>query len=184
MVVRRGLKYISKFMKSILYIIEASKLVLGEIKYLVFFLVFWGILFVIMFSIPLYSIPGNDLKLQMTIFTPRDYVLLGLLSFLSSLVVTMQVNIFRKKLPSPRSNAALGGAGVFSGVFSSIFASATCAMCIGSLFSFLGFGGVFFLVENRWYILSGAIMLLLVSLYFASRRFVEGCQSCIIQESV
>lgn len=166
------------------YIFEASKLVLKEGKYLVFFLVFSGILFAVMFSIPLYSIPGNDLKLQIVLFKPRDYVLLGALSLLSSLVVTIQVNIFRQKLSSSKSNAALGGVGVFSGVLSSIFASATCALCLGSLFSFLGFGGVLFLVENRWYILSAATVLLLISLYFASKRLIDGCQSCIIEERV
>lgn len=166
---------------TVTYIIEASKITLGDRKLLAVFIILWGAFFAFMFSIPLNAIPGNDLRLQISIFKQRDYALLGTLSFLSSLVIVIQWNIFRSKFSSARNmgNAALGGIGVSSGIFSSIFASATCAMCLGALFSFFGFGTVLFMVENRWYILLGATLLLLTSLYFASRRLVEGCRSCI-----
>lgn len=162
------------------YILEASKMTLTNKKLLTVFLVLWTLLFATMFSIPLNVIPGNDIKFQAAIFTGRDYALLSMLSFLSSLVITMQINIFKNKFMTSKNvgNTAVGGLGVFSGIFSSIFASATCAMCVGSLFGFLGFGTVLFLVENRWSILTGAIILLFISLYLASRRLVEGCQSC------
>lgn len=171
-------------MKSIVtYIIEASKITLSDRKLFAAFIILWGAFFALMFSIPLYTIPGNDFRLQMSIFKQKDYALLGILSLLSSLVMVIQWNIFRNKFNSTRNmgNAALGGLGIFSGIFSSIFASATCAMCLGALFSFLGFGTVFFMIENRWYILMGAILLLLLSLYFASRRLVGGCKLCMVK---
>jgi hypothetical protein len=170
-------------MKNIVtYIIEASKITLSNRKLFIAFIILWGAFFALMFSIPLYTIPGNDLRLQMSIFKQRDYALLGILSFLSSLIMIIQCNIFRNKFNSTRNmgNAALGGLVIFSEDFSSIFATVTCAMCLGALFSFLGFGTVFFMIENRWYILIGAILLLLLSLYFASRRLVEGCRSCMV----
>lgn len=166
------------------HVLEASKMTLTNNKLLIVFLVLWALLFATMFSIPLNVIPGNDIKFQAAIFNGRDYALLGVLSLLSSLVITMQINIFRNKLMTSRGvgNTTVGGLGVFSGIFSSIFASATCAMCLGSLFGFLGFGTVLFLVENRWSILAGAIILLFISLYLASRRLIEGCRSCVAIE--
>ena len=171
-------------MKFTFYIFEASRLTFHEKKLFATFILLWAFLFVAMFSIPLNLIPGNDLQFQMSIFKTKDYILLAVLSFLSSLVIAIQINIFRNNLNSSQNiaHATLGGVGVFSGIFSSIFASATCAMCLGALFSFLGFGTVFFFVQNRWYILVGAILLLLISLYLASRRLVMGCQECMVQE--
>jgi len=164
-------------------ILEASAVTLSDRKLFIAFLALCIIFFIGMFSIPLYSIPGNDLKLQMTIFKAQDYALLAVLSLLSSLTIVIQANIFLQKfvVPYRNGNAVLGGVGVLSGVFSSIFASATCAMCVGSLFGFLGFGSILFLVQNRWYILIGASLLLIISLYLASRRLVEGCKLCVVK---
>jgi len=165
-------------------IYSASRVTLGDMRMLGVFVFVWFALFAFMFSIPLKAIPGNSLRLQAELFKLQDYVILIGLSGLSALSLAIQVNVFRMKYASITRDAgsmAVGGMGIASGIVSSLFASATCASCMGALFGFLGFNTLLILIDNRWYILSGAFLLLGVSLYLASRRFNRGCELCIIK---
>lgn len=155
-------------------------------KYAVLCAVLSAVFFGAMFSIPVAYTPGNSAAFQAKLYAPGEYVLLGALSFLSGLVLTMQWRIFsengarERKLGRAAGEAALGGFGVLSGVISSLFATASCGLCVGAIFSFLGFGSVLFLVEHRWYILALAFLLLLASLHFSSKRLIAGCDSCSV----
>ncbi len=167
-------------MNPLLEIYKAGKKILSNKKYLTSFIALASLLFIFMFLIPVYAIPANTVKFQSVLYGSKDYLLLSTLAILSSLALVMQVGaIFQDR----KSHGAtiLSGAGIFSGIFSSIFASATCGMCVGALFSFLGFGTVLFLIESRWYILAGAFALLLASLYMSSRKYNRGCEVCIIK---
>lgn len=164
-------------------IIKAIKNIFLEKRSIVLFPAIAVGMFILMFLIPVYSIPGNTVKFQSVLFQPKDYALLTTLSVLSALVLTIQINLIIQKNKINRGASVLNGVGIFFGIFSSIFASATCGMCVAALFSFLGFGTVLFLINSRWYILLISAGLLLLSLYFSSRRYNRGCELCIIKES-
>lgn len=138
-------------------------------------------LFAGMFIIPVVLIPGNSVSLHADLLQPADYVVLAGLSLASSLLVIIQINIFQKtRRKQIHGDTAVGGIGVLVGLFSSLFASATCALCVGALFSFLGFGTVLFFAQHRWYIIVFAGLLLFISLYFSSRRLNTGCSTCSV----
>jgi len=110
--------------------------------------------------------------------------MLGILSILVSLFLAMQIFILRNALSAKDKITSLGTSGVGGSVavVGSVFATAACSSCLFALFGFLGFNTLFFLIERQWYIVGGAIILLLVSLYFASKKINGICESCRIDE--
>jgi len=147
---------------------------------MIVFIALIPIVFFVFILIPVSAIPGNDFAFQLSIFTPKDFALLTVLAPLISLVVTMQIFIFRrnKDIKENLKSASVGAAGSYSGVIATVFATASCSSCVAVLFGFLGTGAVFFAVENRRLFVLLAISLLLVSLYFAARKINKVCYSC------
>lgn len=143
--------------------------------YLLFALLLSLSFFFLFIYIPVRNIPGNDFAFQLSILTPTDFLLLIALSLLTTLSLIMNLYLFlqRRKKQIGIALFSQGGVGIFSGTIASIFGTATCAACVGSLFGFLGVGGVFFLLEYRTPITILAIILLLISLYFTAQK-VEG----------
>jgi hypothetical protein len=146
---------------------------------------FFGIalvLFTLMFSIPMSVIPGNDFAIQARILGLRDYALFFALATLISLIATVEIYLFIQNRSVNRrrilGNVAVGGAGFFLGIFSSVLGAATCAYCVSALLSFLGFGTVFFFIENRVLFTLSSIVLLLLSLYFLTKRLAAECPEC------
>lgn len=144
------------------------------------FIALWVILFVFMFSIPVINIPGNSILFQAQLFRGDEYAILILLSLFSAFSLVLQWVAFRISKKGAGQEAFLGGTGVLSGVISSLFASASCATCIGALFSFLGFNTILFLAIHRWYILVFALLLLFLSIILATRKIVRGCEVCVV----
>ncbi len=142
----------------------------------------WVILFGVMFYIPVKVVPGNSSSFQAVIFGFKDYLFLGIASFLSSLIVIMQVKILKqvKSVRTMAGNTVLGSTGLFSGITSSVFGTATCSLCVGALFGFLGANSVIFLVNNKIYVVLGSIALLLMSLLFSSKKLNNSCDACRI----
>ncbi|TSC68310.1 MAG: hypothetical protein G01um101466_494 [Parcubacteria group bacterium Gr01-1014_66] len=132
-------------------------------------------LFVLM---PVWTVSGNTLAYQLKIFTPRDYAVLVLLSGLSALFITMQVFVMklRKKV------AGLGGTvgGGLGALFAGIMGTAFCASCLAPLFAFfgIGFGGVVFVLNYRWYFVVGITLLMLTAIYLTTRKINKVCTSC------
>ncbi|MEK7643634.1 MAG: hypothetical protein AAB372_04280 [Patescibacteria group bacterium] len=160
---------------------DAVQVTLKETQFKILLITFWVLFFVLMFFLPVDLVPGNDVQFQASLLSLADYLTMILIAGVAALSVAVQMKIFVLKIGSYRTRAkdvALGGAGVMAGVISSLFASATCALCVGALFSFLGFGVAVFLVQYRWYIVTGALFMLLSSLYLASRRLMKGCEEC------
>lgn len=151
-------------------------------KMLVLFIVLWMLFFAFMFLIPVMAVPGNYVLLQAKIYKLQDYVLLATLACMSALVFVIQISIYRQSINNHihAGDAAFGGAGIFAGVAASIFATASCALCVGAVFSFLGFSTLLFLVESRWYIIASSLALLLISLYLSARRLNKGCEVCLV----
>lgn len=158
----------------------AIKTVLTAKSYLLIFIVLLPIIFSVFILVPASVIPGNDFAFQLSIFTPKDYVLLTLLAPLISLVLTMQIFIFRrnKDIKENLKSVGVGAAGGYSGIIATVFATASCSSCVAVLFGFLGTGAVFFAVENRWLFVTLAIGLMLVSLYFSAKKINKVCDFC------
>lgn len=173
----------------VFYFVSASKLVFNDKRYLLGLLVAAFAMFWLLLYIPIRTIPGNDLAFQISILTPKDWFLFTVLPVLTSLSIVMNIYILKNEQSSSsnkasaRDGAAMvgqGGTGFFSGIIASVFGTATCASCVASIFGFLGVGGVFFLLQYRTYITTAAIILLLISLYFTSKRVLNACESCRI----
>lgn len=161
-------------------ILSATKAVLTAKNYLIIFLVLLPVVFLVFILIPVVAIPGNDFAFQLSIFTVKDYVLLSVLAPLVSLIITMQIFVFRRNrnIRENLKSAGLGAAGSYSGVIATVFATASCSSCVAVLLGFLGTGVVFFAVENRWLFVSLAIGLMLASLYFSAKKINKVCTSC------
>ncbi len=165
------------------YLLSASKLVFSDKRYLLGFLVVAFAMFWLLLYIPVRAIPGNDLAFQLSILTPRDWFLFTALPILTALSIIMNIYILKiKRSAQDRvSMAGQGGTGFLSGVIASVFGTATCASCVASFFGFLGVGGVLFLLQYRTFITVGAIILMLISLYFTSKRVLNACEECRIR---
>jgi len=158
----------------------AIKTVLQERISLFIFVIVTIVFFGLFISIPVTTIPGNTIVFQLSIFTARDYVLMVFLAILSGLNFAMQVFSWRQRR-SARSQAVVQGAATgLLGVFGAVVGTAACASCLASLFTLvgLGAGSVFFVLQNRIYVLVGAIIAMIVALYCAARNVNTVCVSC------
>jgi len=165
-------------------IINAVKTVLAKETYLITLLIFIPAIFILFVLVQVWTIPGNSLSLQLSIFKTRDYILTTILSSLVSLFLVMQAFIFRNAYDTKTKLATVGGGGVggYVGMATAVLGTATCASCLIALFGFLGFGSIVFLLKNQWHVVSAAIILLLVSIYFSSRKVNGVCESCRIDK--
>ncbi len=158
-------------------IITAIRMVLSDTKYLLTFILFIGFFIWFFLYIPVRNIPGNDFAFQLSIMSPRDFILLITLSTLTALSIVMNGYILKRQftLRSSVGMVGQGGVGSLAGVIGSIFGTASCASCAVSLFGFLGVGSVFFLLQYREVITVAAILLLIFSLYFSSKSVLGIC---------
>ncbi len=149
-------------------------------KYIFLLPLLTGFLFITLILIPVITTPGNDLAFQWSIMGKAERWLLAVLSFLTALTLIMHIFMFSQKRSRRVAYSMVGqtGAGVVSGVIASLFGAASCAACLGTIFSLLGFGSVLFLLEYRLVITVGAILILIISLYFNSKKVLGYCESC------
>ena len=162
-------------MDKLLQIFRAANSVLSSKRYLFLFTffsvaVFWGLLLA----------PGQitSSNIESQGFTNGDYVVLGTIAIIASLIIVMQIFSFRLTGKAGAGQSALSGAGFFSALTSAIFSSATCGLCVSALFGFLGTGTIIFLVDNQTYVILGSFGLLLFSLYFSSKKVNNDCDTC------
>ena len=157
------------------HIINASKQVLSRRNYLILFIALIFIILAVFISIPVFLIPANSLLFQLTVFTTKDYILLTILSVLTSLIIVMQIFSYKQATLYSSGRTAIGGG---SAIVAALFGTASCSACLAAVFGFLGIGTVFFLVEYQWFIVGIAILIMLVSLYFTSLKLNGVCNSC------
>lgn len=164
-------------------IITATKVILLRKIYLLTVLILVPLVFMLFVLLPIWTIPGNNLEFQLKIFTANHYILMIMLSILVSLFVVMQAFIFRNVLSARSKLASVGsgGLGGYVGVFAAVLGTATCASCLVALFGFLGIGSIIFLLNNQLYVVSMAIILLLISLYFSARKVNGVCKRCKLE---
>jgi hypothetical protein len=147
-------------------------------NYISFFLVSFFVFFALFVLIPAWTVPGNTLATQLDIFTTRDYVVLVLLSSLSSLFITMQMYVMRLKRKIEGAGAATAGG--LGALFAGIAGTAFCASCLAPLFAIfgIGFGSVIFVLEYRFYFVAGITLLMLIAIYLTARKINKVCTSC------
>lgn len=153
---------------------ESFKDINSRLIFIAIFLTFF-LLFVL---IPVLVVPGNTVETQASIFTIRDYSVLALLSFLTSLFITMQLYVIQqKKKASGVSTATAGGLGA---LFAGFIGTAGCAGCLAPLFAAfgIGFGGVVFVLEYRLFFIIGMTLIMLFSIYLTARKISNVCVSC------
>ena len=166
-------------MKLLTQVVTASKTLLGVPTYRRLLIPLAVAVFAFFAAIPTIAIPDNTLALQLSLYTLQNYLTLGVLAVLATLLLLMNVYAYRRAKARDRLGVvARGGVGGALGTLASVFGAASCPMCVASLFSFLGFGAVGFLARNQWWVFLAAIALLSVSLYFASRKVNGTCRAC------
>ncbi len=165
-------------------ILIANKTVFSKKIYLLGFLALIPLVFLFFVYIPVKTIPGNNLNFQLSIFTTRDYVLTIVFSILLSLFLVMQIFVIRNALDrkSMLTSITTGGVGGYVAAVGAIFGTAACASCLFAILGFLGASTVFTLLQYQWYVVSGAILMLLVSIYFLSKKVNGICESCRIDK--
>lgn len=147
-------------------------------NYIFLFLALFFSFFALFVLIPVWTVLGNTLSTQLDIFTARDYAVLVLLSSLSSLFISMQGYVMRQKSKmGSMSTATAGGLGA---LFAGIAGTAFCASCLAPLFAIfgIGFGGVVFVLEYRWYFVVAITLVMLVAIYLTARKISRVCTSC------
>lgn len=162
-------------------IIQASKTIMANKNYRLALSILVPLIFFLLVAIPINTIPSNDFKMQFSLYKASDYIMLTTLSFLISLSFLMHAYNFvrARKAKEKARMLGVGGVGSSAGALASVFGAATCPMCVASLFSFLGFGAVGFLLNYQWWVFVAAFILMLASLYFASRKVNGICEKCI-----
>jgi hypothetical protein len=175
---------------------------IAELTLLIFlFFAIAFIFFFIEFQVLLTPEPDN-LSLYLKIWQTKDWLIVGLLSILVSLNFVFFVYLItntnsariknesdtnkfiKNSLPFVDNSHNIRGKfvyypagilGALSGIFSAILATALCSSCLAVLFSLLGISfstGVFFL-KYKFLIFLLTTILLLISLYFQSKRIIE-----------
>ena len=147
-------------------------------NYAILFIVLVLIMFALFTLIPVWTVTGNTLATQFKIFTARDYGVLTLLSGLSALFITMQAYVMRLRKRVEGMGRTLGGG--LGALFAGIAGTAFCASCLVPLFALfgIGFGGVVFVLNYRWYFVVSITLLMLVAIYLTARKINKVCVSC------
>lgn len=160
----------------------AIKQIIKKPNYLLLCAVIAVSFFALFIAIPVFTIPGNSLAFQLSIFRTRDYMLMIFLAVLVGLNFAMQAYSWKelKKRESISQSAVQGTVSGVMGIFGAVVGTAACASCLASLFGLIGLGtgSVFFVLKNQSSFLLGAILLMLISLYFAAQKINRVCDSC------
>ncbi len=128
--------------------------------------------------IPVFTVVGDTVGIQLTIFTLLDWLIVIGLSFLYALFITMQVYVIRRRKKVTGVGAVVGsGAGA---VFAGVAGTAFCASCLVPLFALfgIGFGAAIFVLEYRFYFVVVIIALMLAAIYLTARKIQSGCNNC------
>ena len=135
--------------------------------------------------IPIRVVAGNDLAFQLSLLRPQDFILLVSLSLLNGLFITMQVYSMRmtKNTVSGIGKSVSGGVGA---LFAGVAGSAFCASCLAPLFALfgIGFSGVIFTLQYRFYIVAVIVAFMLLAIYLTSKKIVGTCEHCTKSKAV
>ena len=150
-------------------ILQAIKISLSSGRYQILFTFLALVMFGFFVLVPVFSVSGNTIAIQLDIFTVRDYGIMVLLGTLSSLFITMHIYAAQSNKKAQGVGTAVGGAG---GLFAGIAGTAFCASCLAPLFAMfgIGFGGVIFVLEYRFYFAGIIVVLMIISIYLTAQK--------------
>lgn len=147
----------------------------GNLYRLMFVILFLGFL-ALYVMLPVWFIPGNDLFFQLSLFGVGEWILLPVLSLLTSLLITMQIYLFARVGKRAFSD---GGTGVVSAMMATVVGVTGCIGCsIGIVVGFLGMSTVIFLIQYQFQIAAVAILIFLGALFLIARRIEGYCKEC------
>ena len=156
----------------------ATKQSLGGTGYRLLFVIAAFVMFILFTLIPVFAVSGNTIATQLDIFTLRDYAVITLLSGLYSIFITMQVYVMRQRKKVSGVGTTIGGG--LGTLFAGVAGTAFCASCLAPLFALfgIGFGGVLFVLQYRFYFVTGIIILMLIAIYLTSRNIQRSSNTC------
>ena len=152
------------------------KIIFKQKKYIVIFIIISITFFALFILIPTFSVAYNTLGFQLSTFSLNEYLIMIFLALLIGATFAVQIYTFKnKKSCSRTASVAQGTATGVSGVFAAVLGTAFCASCLIPLFAAvgLGAGSLFFVLDHRTAFLIGALVLMLVSFYFALQKATE-----------
>ena len=157
---------------------------LSSWQYQVLFVVVFAVFFGLFIVLPSISVSGGIANLAYSLegvlgfLQLQDYVTITGLSLLYALFIPMQVYAFRQKKEYAGIGTAVGG-GVGT-LFAGIAGTAFCASCLAPLLGLfgIGFGGVLFVLEYRFYFVIAIVLLMLTALYYTARKIQNVCKTC------
>ena len=158
-------------------IIFSMKISLRGTNYKLLFISVSLMMFFLFVLIPTISIPGNTFLYQLSLFTSLDLVVTISILILYAIFVTMQIYSMRLKKHVRNIGTTVGG-GV-GALFAGVAGTAFCASCLAPLFALLGigFGGVLFVLEYRFYIVTIIVVLMIIAIYLIARSITNNCNS-------
>lgn len=135
-------------------------------------------MFVLFTLIPVWAVSGNTIATQLDIFRLQDYLIIALLSGLYALFVAMQVYAMRQRKRLGGVGTTVGGG--IGALFAGVAGTAFCASCLAPLFAFfgIGFGGVIFVLQYRFYFVIGISILMVLAIYLTARKIQRVCDDC------
>jgi len=163
------------YLKTIWFGIQET---LSKKKYALIFISISAVMLSLFVLVPTWTVPDNTVSSQLTLFTPIDLGVLGVLTIVSALYMTMQVFAMRTGKKVQEVGAAAGGA--FGALFAGIAGTAFCASCLAPLFAIfgIGFGGLIFVLEYRLYFVVGILVFMFIALYLTARKIKRVCVTC------
>lgn len=157
---------------------NALLLVFFERKYAFVALLATLLMAFIYIFIPVFVTPGNTLEFFLSVTPWWGLLIIFALAALMGLLIAMQYYVIRNTRRSKKREIGSGLGAAATSIVSGIFATATCAACVGALFSFVGTSGIFFLLEYRWEITALGFAMVLLSIFLTARRINNHCEVC------
>ena len=158
---------------------QAVRHTFHETRYRLLFIALALAMFFLFILIPVLVVVGNSFGFQISLLTFQDFILLAFLSSLNSLFLTMQVRLWK----SPKATVQGIGKGIggsFGALFAGIAGSAFCASCLAPFFALfgIGFSGVIFTLQYRFYFVAIIVILMFIAIYLTSRKVIGNCNNC------
>ena len=134
-------------------------------------------IFMLLLMIPVWTTPSNDIAFQLSLLSLAVLLLMIVLSFSNALLILMQIYASRhekkdKILAVKETGMSIGTLGT------ALFATIGCGACYSSFLALFGLGGTAFIVENRWWFATLAILFSFLAIYYAARRLTGACTVC------
>lgn len=163
---------------------DASKMVFKNKRYKLALICFIVVIFWLFIFVPVTIVPGNDIPFQLSIMPKSDFLILTILSILTSISLLFQIYIFRRSKVKRLEQIGQATATGSMGIVSSILGTVTCIACASTVLGFLGIGTVTFALKYRFALASFSVLVMIVSLYFNSKKVLNLCQICNVKYKI